>query len=287
MRPAVEGAVYVIWHVAEDGPAEDRVHAEELLKLPPTPPSLHVRVPVGALGELPLVSMTVAVNTIGFPARTEEGFGRRLVVVACREEDAPGRIASAITPKSHPCEVPNDIVAEVNGFEAIWYCAYAVWPAVLDWISVSPLPPVWTVYPVSPPNWKTKSGLLVVVTPVLQGRDPAQTMFAWRAGSDGLVSKGLAVFAPETPKAITPYQVSPVMVVWTEMTSPVSADGAIAYHVCMNWSPPMLSWAVLGTKVRPAVSFTEKAPSAGQQLQPTMITSEACAVVRETEHAVT
>jgi hypothetical protein len=97
------------------------------------------------------------------------------------------------------------------------------------------------VYPVSPPNWKTKSGLLVVETPVLHGREPGQLIFAWRSGTEGFVSNGLAVFAPETPNAMTPYQVSPVEGVWTEMLSLVSADGAIAYHVCMNWPPPMLS----------------------------------------------
>jgi hypothetical protein len=30
---------------------------------------------------------------------------------------------------------------------------------------------------------------------------------------------------------MTPYHVSPVKDVWTEMLSPVNGDGAIAYHV--------------------------------------------------------
>jgi hypothetical protein len=56
-------------------------------------------------------------------------------------------------------------------------------------------------------------------------------MLACAFGKTGLESNGLAVLAPETPNAMTPYHVSPVKDVWTEMLSPVNGDGAIAYHV--------------------------------------------------------
>jgi hypothetical protein len=95
------------------------------------------------------------------------------------------------------------------------------------------------------------------------------------------------VFAPETANAITPYHVSPVDDVWTEMLSAVSGVEAMAYHVCMNWPPPMLSWPALAENVSPAVSFTEKDPPAGQQSHPTIMTSEGFAVVRVTEQEVT
>jgi hypothetical protein len=47
-------------------------------------------------------------------------------------------------------------------------------------------------------------------------------------------SKGLAVFAPDTPKATTPYQVSPEIVEVTEITSFTRTEGATAYHSWMN-----------------------------------------------------
>ena len=50
-----------------------------------------------------------------------------------------------------------------------------------------------------------------------------------------------AAKAPKTPNATTPYQVSPVNDVCTEMLSALSGEEAIAYHVCMNWFPPMPS----------------------------------------------
>ncbi len=43
----------------------------------------------------------------------------------------------------------------------------------------------------------------------------------------------------------------------------------------------------LGEKVNPALSFTENEALEGQQSHPTMMTSEGCAVVSETEHEVT
>ena len=100
-------------------------------------------------------------------------------------------------------------------------------------------------------------------------------------------SNGLAVLAPETPKAITPYQVSPVSVVVTEMESEVRGFGAIAYHSWMNCPPPMLSSPVLAWKVKPNVSFTEKVIPSGKQSQPTIITSGLLVVESVTEQEVT
>jgi len=200
--------------------------------------------------------------------------------------DGAGCSASVITPKSLLRWDPNASVAEDSALEVTSYCAYASCPPVLDWIRVNPVPAVSVPEPVSPPSWKTKSALFVE-TPVLHGSPLGQAMFAWARGKEGFVSKGLAVFAPETPKATTPYHVSPVKAVWTETTSPVSADGAIAYHSWRNSFPPMPICPVLCTNVRPAVSFTEKEEPAGHQLHPTMITSEAWVVVSDTEHAVT
>jgi hypothetical protein len=121
MRPGLNGAVYTTMHEAEDGPAEDRVH-EEPPKVPPEPPSFQLTVPVGVLGEL-LVSMMVPVKVIMLPATTDAGFGVTLVEVVCRDEVDPPLIASVITPKSQPCEVPNESVAEESGLEVISYCA--------------------------------------------------------------------------------------------------------------------------------------------------------------------
>jgi hypothetical protein len=53
-------------------------------KVPPAPPSLHVTLPERDDGEL-LMSVTVAVNAIWFPAPTEAGFGETAVVVEWRE----------------------------------------------------------------------------------------------------------------------------------------------------------------------------------------------------------
>lgn len=96
---------------------------------------------------------------------------------------------------------------------------------------MNPPPAVCRVFPVSPPNWNTKSALLVVETPMLHGTLLRHAMLACALGNAGLGSKGLVVFAPDTPKAITPYHVSPVNDVWMDMLSPVNGDGAIAYHV--------------------------------------------------------
>jgi hypothetical protein len=56
-------------------------------------------------------------------------------------------------------------------------------------------------------------------------------MLACALGTDGFESKGLTVFAPETANAMTPYHVSPVDEVCTDMVSTVTAAGATAYHV--------------------------------------------------------
>jgi len=69
--------------------------------------------------------------------------------------------------------------------------------------------------------------------------------------------------APDTPKAIIPYHVSPESAVVTETTSEDSGLGAIAYHSCKNCPPPTLSCAVLAENVSPAVSFTENAVPSG------------------------
>jgi hypothetical protein len=159
---------------------------------------------------------------------------------------------------------------------------------VVDRIRVNPGPAFWRVPPVSPPIWKTKSFEPVVLTPVSQGAAPEHAgLLDWATGSEGLGSKGFAVSAPETPKAITPYQVSPVSLVVTEMGSEARGDGAMAYHSWTNCPPPMPSWPVLGVKVSPAVSFTEKEVPTGYPSTPTMMTSSPLVVDRTAEQEVT
>ena len=58
---------------------EARAHVLEVND-PPAPPSLHVIVPEGVVGEL-LVSVTVAVNVIELPAATDDGLGVTPVAV--------------------------------------------------------------------------------------------------------------------------------------------------------------------------------------------------------------
>jgi hypothetical protein len=55
------------------------VHVLEVNE-PPAPPSLHVIVPEGVVGEL-LVSVTFAVKVIEPPAATDDGFGETPVAV--------------------------------------------------------------------------------------------------------------------------------------------------------------------------------------------------------------
>ena len=54
------------------------------------------------------------------------------------------------------------------------------------------------------------------------------------ACDSGVPEKGLAVFAPETANATTPYQVSPVLAVVTEMLSDGRAEEDMAYQVWTN-----------------------------------------------------
>ena len=96
---------------------------------------------------------------------------------------------------------------------------------------VKPDPADCAVWPVSPPNWKSRSSATDVETPVLQGWDPRQLMLACRTGREGLGSNGFWRLAPDTPNATTPYQVSPVVVVTTEMLSPDRGDAAMANQV--------------------------------------------------------
>jgi hypothetical protein len=79
-----------------------------------------------------------------------------------------GTRASVTTPKSLPCDAPNDSVEPESAPAATSYCAYTSWPDVAAWIIVNPAPADWSLYPVSPPSWKTKSGPFVE-TPMLQG----------------------------------------------------------------------------------------------------------------------
>ena|ERR1700722_4420998 len=99
-------------------------------------------------------------------------------------------------------------------------------PALVVCISVIPDPEVWSVFPVSPPTWKTKEPA-GAETPVLHGL--AQLRLACESGNPA--ANGLAVLAPEMAKATTPYHVSPVSVVVTEIASEDRREGEIAYQV--------------------------------------------------------
>jgi hypothetical protein len=120
-----------------------------------------------------------------------------------------------------------------------------------------PVPAVCSVDPVSPPNWNTKEPARED-TPESQGLPQPLTLACATGNPD---TKGWAVFAPDTANATTPYHVSPVDVVWTEMLSAVRTPGEIAYHVSIHWPPPMATWPVLGMNVRPAASFTDHEPA--------------------------
>jgi hypothetical protein len=86
---------------------------------------------------------------------------------------------------------------------------------------------------------------------------------------------------------VTPYHVSPVSAVVTEIWSELKGLGAIAYHSCKNCPPPTLSCAVLAENVSPAVSFTENAVPSGKQSHPTMTMSPLMLVVSAAEQEVT
>ena len=67
---------------------------------------------------------------------------------------------------------------------------------------------------------------------------PAQPLtLAWVIGNPA--AKGWAVSAPETAKAIIPYHVSPVDVVWMVMLSAPRTLAEMAYHVSIHWFPPI------------------------------------------------
>ena len=125
-------------------------------------------------------------------------------------------------------------------------------------------------------------------TPVSHGSELGQLgLLDCATGREGFESNGLAVLAPEIANATTPYHVSPVFVVETDMVSELSGFGAMAYHSWMNCPPPMPSCEVLGVNVNPAVSSTENAEPPGKQSHPTMITSGPVVVVSPTEQEVT
>jgi hypothetical protein len=195
--------------------------------------------------------------------------------------DVEGLITSTMTPRSLGCEMPNDSVAEVSALASTWYWAYTSCPALVACMSVIPPPAVCSVDPVSPPTWNTKEPA-GAETPVLHGL--AQLMLACDSGSP---AKGLTVFAPETANATTPYQVSPVSAVMTDIVSDERGEVDMAYHVWTNCPPPMLSCDSLGANVNPAESLTEKVVPDWKQSHPTIITSFDCAVVNERLHVVT
>jgi len=60
---------------------DERVHVLEV-KVPPEPPSLQETVPEGEEGDA-LLSVTMAVKAIEFPAATAAGLGETLVAVEC------------------------------------------------------------------------------------------------------------------------------------------------------------------------------------------------------------
>lgn len=78
-EPAVEGGLYVSLQVLIVELAVERVH-DELLKLPPAPPSLHDMVPVGVVSVPELVSLTVASKAIVDPILTVGRLGEIFVV---------------------------------------------------------------------------------------------------------------------------------------------------------------------------------------------------------------
>ena len=197
-------------------------------------------------------------------------------------EDSAGLIASTIAPKSLPCAVPNDRTAPDIRAERTSHWAYASCPDLDDCISVIPGPAVWSVDPVSPPTWNMKEPA-GAETPVSHALAQPLSL-AWAIGNPA--AKGCAVFAPETAKAIMPYHVSPVEVVWMDMLSAFRTFAEMAYHVSIHWFPPIATWSVLEVNVRPAVSFTDHVPPP-KQSQPTMITSEGFVVVSDTEQEVT
>jgi hypothetical protein len=212
---------------------------------------------------------------------SERGLDELLVEVVVDELDW-ALMTSAIAPKSLPWGVPKDKVAADMELGNTSYWAYASSPDLDADIRVMPAPAVCSVPPVSPPNWKTKEPA-DAETPVLQGFEQG-FMLACAIGKPE--AKGCAVFAPDTPKATAPYQVSPLLLVMTEIASEERGDAEMAYHVSMNWLPPMLKGDSLWMNVRPAVSLTENKELDGKQSHPTIITSFGWVVVSIRLHDV-
>jgi len=93
----------VAWQKAVPDAPVDRVQVLEAND-PPEPPSLQVTVPDGGVGDV-LVSVTVAVKVIEFPAVAEEGLGDTLVAVGWRagpvtvRDDVPELAACVESPE--------------------------------------------------------------------------------------------------------------------------------------------------------------------------------------------
>ena len=68
-------------HFPRGGVDADSVHAPEVLKVPPAPPSLHITVPVGEDNVPGPVSVTVPVKVIVLPMMTVDGLGDTTALV--------------------------------------------------------------------------------------------------------------------------------------------------------------------------------------------------------------
>jgi hypothetical protein len=82
--PAFEGGLYAAWHEPELELAVVSVHVAGV-NVPPAPPSLQVRVPVGVVGDMPS-SVTVAVNVAEVPMVADAGSGVTAVDVGSDDE---------------------------------------------------------------------------------------------------------------------------------------------------------------------------------------------------------
>ncbi len=96
-----DDGVYVIVHELALELPDVNAHVA-LLNVPPAPPSLHVIVPLGALGVPRSVSVTVAVNVAVLARTVDEGLGNMLVLVArwpTVRDDVPELIACVESPE--------------------------------------------------------------------------------------------------------------------------------------------------------------------------------------------